>query len=101
MNVPAHAVCSSPTPTFVFLCFQGAVSKHKVLLQTRKRATKIQKILENLLKLSSIRHMRTLKSILRADRNQLFEIRKQMQNQIPVNQRPSDDYKIDERSRAG
>jgi len=46
MNVPAHVVYSSPTPTFVLLCFQGAVSEHKVLFQTRKRAKKYKKYLK-------------------------------------------------------
>jgi hypothetical protein len=39
--------------------------------------------------------------ILTAGRNQLLEVRKQMQNQGTVNQRPSNDYKIDGRTSAG
>lgn len=39
--------------------------------------------------------------ILRAGRNQLLEIRKQMQNQGTVNQRSLNYYKIDRRLRMG
>jgi len=53
------------------------------------------------LKLIYTRVIRTLKSSLTANLNQPFEIPKQMQNQRTVNQRPSNDYKIDGRSRAG